>query len=108
MSKGRMSALRQQQAITASLDIPVDSAEVSQRLWRKLLRPQFVEGAISVIDFCLIIAAALVCSSAYHWIFGDRGNVIPFVGIGIVVATNFAAVMMARRNYRLKRLTLFS
>jgi Undecaprenyl-phosphate glucose phosphotransferase len=72
-----------------------------------LLRPQLVEVAVSVVDFCLILAVALVSSSVYHWI-ASYPDVIAFFGIGLVVATNFAAVMTARRNYRLKRLTLYS
>jgi hypothetical protein len=56
---------------------------------------------VSVIDFCLILAAALASSSVYLWIIaGNPGNVIPFVGIGIVAATNSAVVMTVRRNYR--------
>jgi Undecaprenyl-phosphate glucose phosphotransferase len=107
VGNGRLSPLKAQEAVTASLDIPVDSLKTQNRLWRKLLRPQLIERGVSIVDFALIIAAALVFSLAYDWITaGKLGTVIPFVGIGILVAANFVAVATARRNYRLKPLAV--
>lgn len=108
VSGGRLSPFKPHEAATAPLDIPTDPPAISQRPWGNLLRPRVVESAVSIVDFLLILAAVLVSGSAYYWVTtGNLGDPIPFVGMGIVVAINFAALMTARRNYRLKHLTLF-
>jgi Undecaprenyl-phosphate glucose phosphotransferase len=93
---------------TSAVDTPVVSNALPQKTWHRLLRPRFLEGSVPVVDFILILAAGLACSSAYRWLAGSVGNAAPYAGIGIMVAANFAAIMMARRNYRLKRMVSFS
>ncbi|WP_249780607.1 undecaprenyl-phosphate glucose phosphotransferase [Bradyrhizobium sp. dw_78] len=74
-----------------------------------MLRPQFVEHAVLVTDYVLIVLASLACSVGYHWITtGDIINEKAFFSIGIIVAANFTAIMASRRNYRLKNLTLLA
>ena len=80
----------------------------AKRVWRRLLRPSFVEVGVSVADILLIVATGPICSWFYHWVTGINGRVAPYAGVGVIMAANFVAVMMARRNYRLKRLVLFA
>lgn len=104
-----LSRIMPQKARTASVDIPLFSSEIPRRTWRDLLRPRFVENAVLTADVIFIVAAGLVCSMGYHWITaGDLAHVTAFVGVGIIVAVNFTAIMTARRNYHLKNLALFA
>ncbi|HVX76012.1 MAG TPA: undecaprenyl-phosphate glucose phosphotransferase [Bradyrhizobium sp.] len=66
-----------------------------------------VEHTVLVADYVFIVAASAFFSFAYHWFFtGDLNHERAFFSIGIIVAANFTAIMAARRNYRLKNLTL--
>jgi Undecaprenyl-phosphate glucose phosphotransferase len=104
-----LSRLAPPEAQAASLEIPPGSSETRRRTWNELLRPQFVEHAVLVADYIFIVAASLVFSLGYHWITtGDIANERAFFSIGIIVAANFTAIMAARRNYRLKNLTLLT
>jgi Undecaprenyl-phosphate glucose phosphotransferase len=86
-----------------------DPQEISQRRWRKLLRPKFVETTVLIVDLLLIVATGVISSAVYHLATsGDPGYAIPYIGVGVLAAANFAAVMTARRNYHLKRLIQFS
>jgi Undecaprenyl-phosphate glucose phosphotransferase len=104
-----LSRVTPQKARTASVDIPLFSGEIPKRTWRDLLRPRLVEKAVLTADVIFIVLAGLVCSLGYHWITaGDLAHVTAFVGLGIIVAINFTAIMTARRNYHLKNLALFA
>jgi Undecaprenyl-phosphate glucose phosphotransferase len=93
---------------TTALDIPPIAGELPNRIWRPLLRPKLVEKAVLTVDVIFIMAAGVVCSFGYQWMTnGDLAHVMAFVGLGIIVAINFAAIMTARRNYHLKHLALF-
>lgn len=90
-----------------SLDIPSSPSEVPRRAWNRLLRPQLVEHSVLISDYIFIVAASALFSFVYHWFFtGDLNHQRAFFSIGIIVAANFTAIMAARRNYRLKNLTL--
>lgn len=79
-----------------------------QAPWRDLLRPERVENAVLVADFGLIVLTSLISNLAYQWaVSGELANVTSFAGVGIVIAVNFTAIMAARRNYRIKQLSLF-
>jgi Undecaprenyl-phosphate glucose phosphotransferase len=92
----------------ASLEIPSGPSEIPRRTWNRLLRPQFVEHTVLVADYVFIVSASALFSFIYHWFFtGDLNHEQAFLSIGIIVAANFTAIMAARRNYRLKNLTLF-
>src|SRR3954452_287376 len=81
----------------------------SKRLGRGLLSPTFAETAVVVGDVVLILGAFLLSSFTYYLLTADTlPSVLPYGGIGLVVAVNFVAIMTARRNYRLKNLMLFS
>jgi Undecaprenyl-phosphate glucose phosphotransferase len=71
-----------------------------------LLRPKLVEKAVLTADVIFIVASGFVCSLGYHWT-TTGAHLTAFVGLGIIVAINFTAIMSARRNYRLKNLALF-
>src|SRR5437016_10476078 len=76
--------------------------------WRRLLRPSTVENAVLITDIILIAAVGLLCGLGYLTIAtGTVANQTQFAGVGVAVAANFAAIMAARRNYRLKNLQLF-
>jgi len=93
----------------STVEIPVVAHEVPQSTWHRLLSPKFVEASVLIADLLLIVATGVISSSAYHLMTGGSlGSVTPYAGMGLIVAANFAAIMAARRNYRLKRLTLFA
>src|SRR5690349_9868111 len=107
---GRLSPMAsEEEAATSTVDIPVSAHNVQQKTWHKLLSPHLVEAGVLVLDVLLIVATGILCSAAYHWLTaGVITNLAPYVGVGIIMAANFAAIMTARRNYRLKRLTLLT
>jgi Undecaprenyl-phosphate glucose phosphotransferase len=94
-----------QEGATALADMAGSTG--AKRIWRRLLRPSFVEASVLIADVLLIVAASLICSWFYYWMF-DTGSVSPFAGVGVIVAVNFSAIMSTRRNYRLKRLIRFA
>jgi Undecaprenyl-phosphate glucose phosphotransferase len=100
-----LSPFRPEEAITTSIDIPPLSGEIPKQSWRELVRPRLVEKAVLTADVVFIVAASLACRWSYSWISnGDLANGSVFVGLGIIVAVNFTAIMTARRNYGLKNL----
>ncbi len=104
-----ISRFASQEEAPPSVDILAASQERPQKPWRRLLRPSILEVGVVLVDILMIVAAGLAASSAYHWLTrANAESVTPYVGMGVIVAANFAAIMTARRNYRLKRLTLFS
>lgn len=103
----RLSAPRPTEASTTSVNIPPVFGELPTRTWHQLLRPKLVEHVVLAADVIFIVAASLVCSSGYSWIAtGVLVNVTAFVGLGVIVAVNFTAIMAARQNYHLKNLAL--
>jgi Undecaprenyl-phosphate glucose phosphotransferase len=109
MSKTRRSASSVSQVVTSHVDNNNILTDKKRRTWRQLLRPEVIEHAVLVADVLLIMATGLVCSLAYHWVIGGGfDKVAAYVGVAVVVAANFSAIMAARDNYRLKRLTLKS
>ncbi len=97
------------QAASQKTQPPIVAAPTTHQapieLWRRLLRPLLIEKAVLIIDVALIIALSAICSAAYLWLItGQLPDETPFIGVGVIVAANFAAVMSARRNYRLKKL----
>ena len=107
----RLSSSTLREAAAAPEDAPpLFSGEIPNRAWRVLLRPKLVEKAVLTADVILILAASLVCSLGYQWITAgdDLAHVAAFVGVGIIVAVNFTAIMTARRDYRLKNLALLA
>jgi Undecaprenyl-phosphate glucose phosphotransferase len=91
------------------VDIAAARNDAPQKAWRRLLSPDFLEGAVLVTDMLLIVATVLTCSLIYHWLAGvDPANAASYAGTGAVIAANFATIMTTRQNYRLKRLILFS
>jgi Undecaprenyl-phosphate glucose phosphotransferase len=92
-----------------SVEIAAGPQATPQHSGRNLLRPERVEKAVLVVDFCLIIITGLFWNFAYHWATsGEFANVTSTAGIGVVFAVNFIAIMVARHNYRIKRLTLLT
>lgn len=88
-----------------SVDSPSHLSEIANQTWPRLLRPELVEKAVLAADVVVIVLASLVCRIAYSWITNsDIANVSAYAGLGIIVAVNFAAIMTARRSYRLKNL----
>lgn len=57
------------------------------------------------VDLILIVATGFVCSLLYHWTTNtDTSKAKAFIGVGLIVAFNFAALMAARHNYGLRNL----
>lgn len=108
MRKGRRSAsLMPQDATPPSVDIAIPAGTIRQTAWWGLLRPKAVETGVLIADIVLIVATGIVCSLAYHWTIGTGARNVPaYVGVSLVIAANFSAIMTARQNYRLKLLIL--
>src|SRR5262249_54235176 len=106
----RLSLLPSQEARQAYLDdVPEQHRDVPRRAWHYLLRPKFIETSVAIIDFLLIVTASIACSALYYALTDGRiAAALPYAGVGLIVSVNFAAIMTARRNYRLKVLTLFA
>src|SRR3954452_21336197 len=81
------------------LPAPGPGDVASPRTQRRLLSPELVEAGVAAIDVLLIVAAGLLFSSAYYSITGSASNAMPYGGMGLIVAANFVAIMVARRNY---------
>lgn len=110
ISKGpRLAPIASPEETAASPDLPVDSRDSSNATRRGLLRPRLVEVAVPAADIAIILAAGVGSCAAYQWITTSKiGHLAAFLGVGMIVAANFAAIMAARRNYRLKNLTLLA
>jgi hypothetical protein len=73
--------------------------------WRPLLSPQIEEKAVLISDLVLIVSAGLGCSLLYHLATNaDAARAKTFVGVGLLVAFNFALLMTTRRDHSLKTL----
>lgn len=104
-----LSRVTPQNARTTSIGTPLFSEERPKHIWRNLLRPKLVEKAVLVADAIFIVAVGLLSSLGYQWTTnGDFAHATVFVGVGIIVAVNFTAVMTARGNYHLKNLARFT
>jgi len=74
-------------------------------IWKNLFRPERVEGFVVATDMVLIVAASYLGSLGYHWIAETRpANQAAFEFVAVVLAVNFAAIMVVRRNYALTSL----
>lgn len=105
----RLLLLPSQEARKAYLDAPERHRDMPRRAWHYLLRPKFIETTVAIVDFLLIVTASLVCSAMYYSLTdGYIAAALPYAGVGLIVGVNFATIMTARRNYRLKVLTLFA
>jgi Undecaprenyl-phosphate glucose phosphotransferase len=96
-----------QQVKTAVVDVVPPGP--ARRMWKGLLRPEHVEGYVVAADMALIIVAGYFSSLVYHWIAETRSaNQTAFELVTVVLAVNFAAIMMVRRNYALTSLMLLA
>jgi len=69
----------------------------------------FIEPAIIGLDFGLIITLSVVSGLGYHWLFLDRAaGITPYLAIGILVFSNFSAILAARGDYRFRNLIHFT
>jgi len=93
---------------TNSVGPQPSSAPTRASPWRRLLRPQIVEKAVLVADHVLIVSIGFICSLIYLWAAkADPTKATSFIGVGLIIAFNFTALMAARRNYSLKNLAQF-
>jgi Undecaprenyl-phosphate glucose phosphotransferase len=97
------------ESTTDSVGPQPNSAQTRPGPWQQLLRPQVVEKAVLVADIFLIVSIGFICSLTYLWLAkADFSRATSFVGVGLIIAFNFTALMAARRNYSLKTLALFA
>ena len=110
MSKApRLLLLPSQEERKPYLDAPKPRRDVPRRAWHHLPQPSFIEATVALVDFILIVMTSLVCSTIYYALTdGNIAAALPYAGMGLIVSVNFAALMTARRNYRLKVLMRFS
>ena len=93
------------ETIVSSVGPQPTSATQPTSPWQHLLRPQIVETAVLVVDLVLIVSLGFICSFLYHLATNaDIAKANAFIGVGLIIAFNFAALMAARRNYSLRNL----
>jgi undecaprenyl-phosphate galactose phosphotransferase/putative colanic acid biosynthesis UDP-glucose lipid carrier transferase len=67
-----------------------------------------VEPAVFAADFVLIVGISLLTGLGYHRIFLNLvPDIEPYVAIGILTFSNFAAILAARGDYRFRNLVNF-
>jgi Undecaprenyl-phosphate glucose phosphotransferase len=105
-----LSTVRPEEAVTSEEFFPNDVSNGGpKRRWHNLLSPEFIEKAVLAADVILILAASLIYSIGYSLIAPVAfAHVGAFVGVGMIVAVNFTAIMTARQNYHLEKLAAFS
>jgi Undecaprenyl-phosphate glucose phosphotransferase len=108
-SAPNLSRVTPPRARAATLDIAPSSDEIPKKSWRGLLRPKLVEKAVLTADVIFIVSSGFFSTLGYQWLAGGEiTHIAAFVGLGIIVAVNFTAIMSARRNYHLKNLARFA
>jgi undecaprenyl-phosphate galactose phosphotransferase/putative colanic acid biosynthesis UDP-glucose lipid carrier transferase len=75
---------------------------------RHLVPFRLIEPAVFVVDLLLVIAVSVATGAAYIWIaFGIVDRIETFFGVGVIVFANFAAILLARGDYRVRNLVNF-
>jgi undecaprenyl-phosphate galactose phosphotransferase/putative colanic acid biosynthesis UDP-glucose lipid carrier transferase len=64
-----------------------------------------IEPAVLIADFIVVMAASLVGGIGYQFIFLDTtGSIQTYLGVGVLVFANLAALLSAQQNYRVTNL----
>ncbi len=54
----------------------------------------------AVLDVCAVVTASMVAGAVYHWFaFGRIGNVVGYLGVGVILAVLTAALMQLKGLY---------
>ena len=68
----------------------------------------FVEPVVFIVDFVLVVGFSILTGVGYHWLFLDHvPDIPPYVAIGILTFSNFAAILAVRGAYRFRNLANF-
>jgi Undecaprenyl-phosphate glucose phosphotransferase len=91
-------------ALSDAASVPVDRpAHINTR---RRLPFHLIEGMAICVDVVLIVVASVLTCIAYHMVaFGGLGPIETFVGIGVLTAVNFSAILAARGAYAPKSLS---
>jgi len=64
-----------------------------------------VEPVVFVVDFVLVVGMSVLTGVGYHWLFLNRvPDFTPYVAIGVLSFSNFAAILAVRGAYRFRYL----
>ena len=103
---------RERRAEAKLLTAPFGAAVVNRRV--PGATPQFwfpfnfVEPVVFVVDFVLVVGMSVLTGVGYHWLFLNRfPDFTPYVAIGVLVFSNFAAILAVRGAYRFRYLANF-
>jgi undecaprenyl-phosphate galactose phosphotransferase/putative colanic acid biosynthesis UDP-glucose lipid carrier transferase len=79
---------------------------VALRIHDRLALPfYFVEPAVFVADFVLLVCASLIAGISYHWIFlKGIPDALPYVAIGALAGLNFTTILAALSAYKFQAL----
>jgi len=103
---------RERRAEAKLLTAPFGAAVVNRRV--PGATPQFwfpfnfVEPVVFVVDFVLVVGMSVLTGVGYHWLFLNRvPDFTPYVAIGVLAFSNFAAILAVRGAYRFRYLANF-
>lgn len=100
-------ALRLQEPSVTPSGVPLAEHSAPSRA-RALLPFHWIEAIAVCSDLVLIPTMSLATGIAYHLTFlGRIGPVVAFLGIGVLIAVNFSAILAARAAYRPQNLASF-
>jgi Undecaprenyl-phosphate glucose phosphotransferase len=69
---------------------------------------QLVEPAIFAADLVLVTALSVLTGVGYQWVFLNRvPDIEPYLAVGVLVFSNFSAILAARGDYRFRNLVNF-
>jgi Undecaprenyl-phosphate glucose phosphotransferase len=69
---------------------------------------RFVEPAVVAVDFVLIVSLSIFTGLGYHLIFLNVSpDIAPYLAIGVLAFSNFAAILWGKGAYRFPNLTDF-
>ena len=90
-----------------TLDVPAHNTNISSALNARssgFIRPRWIEAAVIISDLIVLMLASYACLAGYS-IFAGVSQHGTTVGVALLATLNFIAIMAARKNYRLRRLT---
>jgi Undecaprenyl-phosphate glucose phosphotransferase len=68
----------------------------------------FVEPVVFIADFVLVVGFSILTGVGYHWLFLDHvPDITPYIAIGALTFSNFAAILAVRGAYRFRYLANF-
>ena len=84
---------------------PAGRAALGRALVNRTLPFEAVGWIAAAADFIIIMATSILADAGYQWVFLNSGETNQrFVGVGLLIFANFAAISAARSNYQPRNL----